>query len=80
MKCQTFPFFAAVFALILSLGLSSLHAAGETVLDTATIEAITGLKGRFDLGGIHDPKTVRCRSSAQRLALARLQSAKEGTR
>jgi hypothetical protein len=45
MKCQSLPFFAAVFALTLSLGLSSLHAAGETVLDTATIEAITGLKG-----------------------------------
>jgi hypothetical protein len=44
MKCQSFPFFAAVFALTLSLGLSSLHAAGETVLER-TIEAITGLKG-----------------------------------
>jgi hypothetical protein len=45
MKCQSFPFFAAVFALTLAWGLSSLHAVGETVLDTATIEAITGLKG-----------------------------------
>ena len=41
MKCQSFPFFGALFA----LALTSLHAAGETALDTATIEAITGLKG-----------------------------------
>jgi hypothetical protein len=45
MKCQSFPFFAAVFALTLAWGLSSLHAADETVLNTATIEAITGLNG-----------------------------------
>src|ERR1700674_5094454 len=41
MKCQSFPFFAVICA----WGLSSLHAADETVLDTATIQAITGLKG-----------------------------------
>jgi hypothetical protein len=40
MKCQSFPFFGVLFA----LALTSLHA-GETALDTATIEAITGLKG-----------------------------------
>ena len=45
MKCQSFPFFAAVFALTLSWGLTASHAADETVLDTATIEATTGLKG-----------------------------------
>ena len=41
MKCQSFPFFAVICA----WGLSSLHAADETVLDTATIQSITGLKG-----------------------------------
>jgi hypothetical protein len=41
MKCQSFPFFGVLFA----LALNSLHAAGETALDTATIEAISGLKG-----------------------------------
>ena len=45
MKCQSFPFFAAVFALTLAWGLSSLHAADEVAVDTATIQAITGLKG-----------------------------------
>ena len=45
MKCQSFPFFAAVFALTLSWGLTASHAADETLLDTATIEATTGLKG-----------------------------------
>ncbi len=45
MKCQSFPFFAAFFALTFAWGLSSLHAADEAALDTATIEAITGLKG-----------------------------------
>ena len=45
MKCQSFPFFAAVFAVIFAWGLSSLHAADEAPLDTATIQAITGLKG-----------------------------------
>jgi hypothetical protein len=45
MKCQSFPFFAAVFALTFAWGLTSLHAADEAALDTATIEAITGLKG-----------------------------------
>jgi hypothetical protein len=45
MKCPSFPFFAAVFALTLSWGLNSLDAAGDAVLDTTTIEAITGLKG-----------------------------------
>ena len=33
------------FSPALNWGLSSLHATDETVLDTATIEAITGLKG-----------------------------------
>ena len=45
MKCPSFPSFAAVLALTLAWGLTSLHAADETVLDTATIEAITGLNG-----------------------------------
>jgi hypothetical protein len=45
MKCQSFPCFAALFALTLAWELTSLHAADETSLDTATIEAITGLKG-----------------------------------
>jgi hypothetical protein len=45
MKCQSFPCVAAVFALALACGLTSLHAADEAALDTATIEAITGLKG-----------------------------------
>ena len=40
MKCQSFPFFAAVFALTLAWALTSSHAADETLLDTATIEAI----------------------------------------
>ena len=44
MKCQFFPFFAVLFALALAPG-TSLQAAGETALDTAAIEAITGLKG-----------------------------------
>ena len=38
MKCQYFPFFAAVFLLTLTWGLTSSHAGDETVLDTATIE------------------------------------------
>ena len=42
MKCQFFPFFGVLFALA---GLTSVSAAGETTLDTATIETITGLKG-----------------------------------
>lgn len=42
MKCQSFPCVAAVFALALAWTLASTHAADETVLDTATIEAITG--------------------------------------
>src|SRR5438132_9263396 len=45
MKCQSFPCVAAVFALALACGLTSLHAADEAALDTATIEATTGLKG-----------------------------------
>jgi hypothetical protein len=45
MKCQSFPFLAPVFAPAVNWGLSSLHATDETVLDTATIEAITGLNG-----------------------------------
>ena len=45
MKCQLFPIFGVLFALALAPGLTSVHAAGETALDTAAIEAITGLKG-----------------------------------
>src|SRR6516164_11847018 len=45
MKCQSFPCIEAVFALTFAWTLISSHAADETVLDTATIEAITGLKG-----------------------------------
>jgi hypothetical protein len=45
MKCQSFPFCSAVFALTFAWGLSSLHAADEVAVDTATIQAITGLKG-----------------------------------
>jgi hypothetical protein len=45
MKCQSFPCVAAVFALTLAWGLTSSHGADEAALDTATIEAITGLKG-----------------------------------
>ena len=48
MKCQSFPCVAAVFALTLAWTLASSHAADETVLDTARIEAITGLKGVSD--------------------------------
>jgi hypothetical protein len=44
MKCQFFPFFGVLFALTSAPG-TSLHAAGETALDTATIETVTGLKG-----------------------------------
>jgi hypothetical protein len=44
MKCQSFPFFATVLVLTFAWGLSSLHAADEGALDTATIQAITGLK------------------------------------
>ena len=43
MKCQFFPFFGVLFALAFAPGLTSLHATGGTALDTATIEAITGL-------------------------------------
>jgi Domain of Unknown Function (DUF1259) len=45
MSCQFFSFFGVLFALALAPGLTSVHAAGETALDTAAIEAITGLKG-----------------------------------
>jgi len=45
MTCQSFPFCSAVFALTFAWGLSSLHAADEVAVDTATIQAITGLKG-----------------------------------
>jgi len=45
MKYQSIPFFAAVFVFTLASGLTSSHAADEAALDTATIEAITGLKG-----------------------------------
>ena len=43
MKCQSFPFFAAVFALTFAWGLSSSRAADEAGLDTATIRAIKWL-------------------------------------
>jgi hypothetical protein len=45
MKCQLFPFFGVLFAPAFALELISVHATGETALDTATIDAITGLKG-----------------------------------
>jgi hypothetical protein len=45
MKCQFSTFFGVLFALAFAPGLTSVHAAGETALDAATIEAITGLKG-----------------------------------
>jgi hypothetical protein len=45
MKWHFFPFFSAFLALTFAPGLASVHAAGETALDTATIETITGLKG-----------------------------------
>src|ERR1700676_3876710 len=45
MSCQFFSFFGVLFALALAPGLTSVHAAGETALDTAKIESITGLKG-----------------------------------
>jgi hypothetical protein len=45
MKSQFFPFFGVLFALAFAPGLTSVQAAGETALDTATIETITGLKG-----------------------------------
>jgi hypothetical protein len=45
MKCQLFPFFGVLFALAFAPGLIAVHAAGETALDTTTIESITGLKG-----------------------------------
>ena len=48
MKCQSFPCVATVFALTLAWTPALSHAADETVLDTATIEAITGLKGVSD--------------------------------
>ena len=44
MKCQLFPLFGLFLGLTFAPGLTSVHAAGETALDTATIEAITGLK------------------------------------
>ncbi len=45
MRCQSFPFFGVLSALAFASALTSVHAAGETALDTAAIEAITGLKG-----------------------------------
>jgi hypothetical protein len=45
MRCQLFPFFGVLSALAFAPALTSVHAAGETAMDTATIEAITGLKG-----------------------------------
>ena len=45
MKCQSFQFFAGVFALTFASGLTPLHAGNEAALDTGTIETITGLKG-----------------------------------
>jgi hypothetical protein len=44
-EMSLFPFFSALFALTFAPGLTSVHAADETALDTATIETITGLKG-----------------------------------
>jgi hypothetical protein len=37
MKCQSFPYFAAVFALTFAWGPISLHAADEAALDTANL-------------------------------------------
>jgi hypothetical protein len=45
MKCQLFPFFGVLFALAFAPGLTSVHAAEETALDTTSIEAVSGLKG-----------------------------------
>lgn len=45
MKGQFFLFFGVLFGLAFAPGLTPVHAAGETSLDTASIEAITGLKG-----------------------------------
>jgi hypothetical protein len=45
MRCQLFPFFGVLSALAFAPTLTSVHAAGETPLDTAAIETITGLKG-----------------------------------
>jgi uncharacterized protein DUF1259 len=44
MKCQFFPFFGVLFALAFAPGITSVHA-GQTALDTAAIETISGLKG-----------------------------------
>ena len=45
MKFQLSSFFGVLFALAFAPALNSVDAAGETALDPATIEAITGLKG-----------------------------------
>ena len=45
MKFQLSPFFSVLFALAFAPAITSVDAAEETALDTATIEAITGLKG-----------------------------------
>src|ERR1700730_17486443 len=45
MKFQLSPFFGVLFAHAFVPALTSVDAAGETALDTATIAAITGLKG-----------------------------------
>jgi hypothetical protein len=45
MNCQFFRFLDVLFALAFAPGLTLLHAAADTALDTATIETITGLKG-----------------------------------
>ena len=45
MKFQLSPFFIVLFALAFAPAITSVDAAEETALDTATIEAITGLKG-----------------------------------
>jgi hypothetical protein len=45
MRCQSFRFFAGLFALTFASGLTTLNAGDETALDTGAIETITGLKG-----------------------------------
>ncbi len=45
MWCQSFQFFAGLFALTFASGLTTLHAGDEAALDTGAIETITGLKG-----------------------------------
>jgi hypothetical protein len=72
MKCQSFPFFGLLFALAFAPGLTSVHAAGETALDTAMIETITGFKGVSNQaeGTFKDskPPGMMLRSSSSRCA------------